>query len=305
MTRLSVRQLECLVAVADELHFGRAARSLAVTQPALSAQVQQAEELLGVQVFERGGRRVLITAAGARIVEQARTALREVDACAEVAHATRRPLVGRLRLGVIPTIAPYLLPQRLPSVRRRYPELKLVLREDKTESLRARLAEGQLDVLLLALPLGGREEETLPLYREDFVFVAPRGHPLLKGRGGLREEDLSAADVLLLEEGHCLRDQALAVCSRGGAREDSGMRATSLSTLLQMVANGLGATLLPERATRVELRPDLGMGARRFRKPAPGRTVGLAWRRGSARADEFRLLGELLAGPPARRRKSR
>jgi LysR family hydrogen peroxide-inducible transcriptional activator len=302
--RLSVRQLECLVGVADALHFGRAARQLAITQPALSAQVRQAEELLGVQLFERGRRRVLETPAGTRVVAQARAALREIDACAELAGAARRPLVGPLRLGVIPTVAPFLLPARLPAVRRAYPELQLVLREEKTDVLVRGLQQGQLELLLLALPVEA-ELETLALYAEPFVFVASRGHPLARGRGPLRESQLADSDVMLLEDGHCLRDQALAVCGRAGAREASGLRATSLGTLVQMVANGLGTTLLPERSLPVLLRPDLGMVARRFRAPAPSRRIGLAWRPGSPRRDEFQRLGALLAPPRRRPRAAR
>lgn len=293
--RPSLRQLECLVAVADALHFGRAARRLALSQPALSVQVRLAEEALGVQVFERSRRRVLLTDVGARVVAQARAVLREIDACEVVARAARGPLVGRLALGVIPTVAPYLLPRRLPVVRRAYPDLELVLREDKTEALLRLLGRGQLDLALLALPVDARGLETLRLYHEPFVFVARRDHPLAKGRGRLRETQLVDADVLLLDDGHCLREQALAVCDRGGARESSELRATSLGTLVQMVANGLGATLLPETAVGVELRSELGMRARRFRTPAPGRTVGMAWRRGSARAAECRLLAAQLA----------
>ena len=300
--RLSVRQLECLVAVADALHFGRAARQLAITQPALSAQVRQAEELLGVQLFERGRRRVLETPAGTRVVAQARAALREIDACGEVAQAARRPLVGPLRLGVIPTVAPYLLPGRLPAVRRAHRELQLVLREEKTDELVRGLQQGQLELLLLALPVEA-ELATLPLYEEPFVFVAGRGHPLARGRGPLRESQLSQSDVLLLEDGHCLRDQALAVCDRAGAREATGLRATSLGTLVQMVANGLGSTLLPELALPVLLRPDLGMVTRRFRAPAPSRSIGLAWRPGSPRRAEFEQLGALLV-PPRRSQRS-
>jgi LysR family hydrogen peroxide-inducible transcriptional activator len=299
--RLSVRQLECLVAVADALHFGRAARQLAVTQPALSAQVQHAEELLGIQVFERSRRRVLVTAAGAAVIEKARATLRQLDDLGEVARAAQRPLVGLLRLGVIPTIAPYLLPRRLPAVRKAYPELRLLLREDRTDELLRQLDSGELDLLLLALPVDGSGVETLLLYQEPFVFVARSDHRLAQRRSGLREAELAEAEVLLLEDGHCLREQALSVCDRAGAREARGLRATSLGTLVQMVANGLGATLLPQSALAVELRPDLGMVARRFRPPAPGRSVGLAWRRGSARADEFRLLGRLLAAAPRRR----
>lgn len=301
--RLSVRQLECLVAVADALHFGRAARRLALTQPALSAQVRQAEELLGVRVFERGHRRVLVTQAGRALVERARAALREIDAVSETARAAQRPLVGPLHLGVIPTVAPYWLPRGLARVRRAHPELRLVLREEKTDELLRRLEQGDLELLLLALPVEGASLETRALHEEAFAFVAPPSHPLAAGRRPLSEAELAGAGaLLLLEDGHCLRDQALSVCERSGAREDPELRATSLGTLLHMVAGGLGATLLPESALEAELRAHPELVVRRFRAPAPGRTLGLAWRRGSARAGEFVQLGELLAPPSPKRR---
>jgi LysR family hydrogen peroxide-inducible transcriptional activator len=294
-TRPSVRQLEYLVAVADTLHFGRAARRCAVTQPALSAQIQQLEEILGVQVFERSRRRVIPTAVGERVIAEAREALQQVDALAEVARSSREPLAGPLRLGVIPTVAPYLLPPTLPAVRRTYPGLELLLREETTRRLIQQLREGRLDLLLLALPLDEADVEELALLEEPFVLVAPRSHRLGRGASPVAEDDLAEEEVLLLEDGHCLRDQALSLCERVGAREAGRIQATSLSTLVQMVANGLGVTLLPRSALPLEVRPEAGLATRPFRAPAPSRTVGLAWRRASARGEEFRRLGELLA----------
>ena len=294
-TRPSVRQLECIVAVADTLHFGRAAKRCAVTQPALSAQVQLLEDLLGVQVFERSRRRVIVTPVGAGVVAQARLALEKIDDVADVARAAGRPLVGELRLGVIPTIAPYLLPRVLPAVRRAWPELELVLREDQTARLVERLLEGKLDLLLLALPVEEARLEEAALYREPFVLVTPEGHPLAGGRTRrVAETDLERAEVLLLEEGHCLRAQALSVCDRAGARETGRIQATSLPTLVQMVANGLGVSLLPQLALDLEVRGPSRLAVRRFREPPPGRTVGLAWRPESVRSEEFHLLAELL-----------
>ncbi|MDX1650011.1 MAG: LysR substrate-binding domain-containing protein, partial [Myxococcota bacterium] len=203
MQRPSIRQLEYVVAVADALHFGRAARQCAVSQPALSAQVQQVEELLGVQIFERSRRRVLITEAGRRVVEQAREALAVVDRLVEEAGRAGRPLVGVLRLGVIPTVAPYFLPPLLPSVRAAYPELRLVLREEQTSRLVAELQSGALDAVLLALPVEEADLVELPLFEEPFWFVAPEDHPLARGRGGVAEEALEGEEVLLLEDGHC------------------------------------------------------------------------------------------------------
>jgi LysR family hydrogen peroxide-inducible transcriptional activator len=301
--RPSIRQLECAVAVAEHLHFGRAARACAITQPALSAQIQSLEELLGLRLFERGRRGVIVTPAGAQVVAQARATLAALDALVESAAGEAEPLSGTLRLGVIPTVAPYLLPPLLPGVRRAWPKLRLVLREEQTARLVEQLLAGSLDLLLCALPVEQATLEELPLLREPFLFVAPKTHPLAK-RGGARisEQALAGEEILLLEDGHCLRAQALEVCRRAGAQAPGRIQATSLSTLVQMVANGLGVTLLPERALALELRPDAGLVARPFRAPAPSRTLGLAWRPGAARAGEYRLLGQTLAAQLGKRR---
>jgi len=304
--RPSIRQLECAVAVADTLHFGRAARTCSITQPALSAQIQSFEELLGLRIFERGRRGVLVTAAGARVIEQARTALAQLDGLVESAAREAEPLSGTVRLGVIPTVAPYLLPALLPGVRRAWPRLRLVLREEQTTRLVEQLGAGTLDLLLLALPVEGASLEEMALLREPFHFVAPARHPLAKAaERSISEQALRGEEILLLEDGHCLRAQALEVCRRAGVLAPGRIQATSLSTLVQMVANGLGVTLLPERALAIELRRGAGLVSRPFRSPAPFRTIGLAWRPGAARAGEYRLLGQTLAGELARERKAR
>lgn len=295
MQRPSIRQLEYVVAVAELLHFGRAARRCAVTQPALSAQIQQIEALLGVQLFERSRRGVLVTQAGRRVVEQARDVLARVDRLVGEAGQAGRPLCGVLGLGVIPTVAPYFLPPLLPGVRHRYPELRLMLREEQTARLVAELRGGTLDLILVALPTQEAGLVELPLFEEPFWLVAPTGHALLRGRGPLSEELLEGHEVLLLEDGHCLRDQALSICQRAGAHEAGGLQATSLTTLSQMVANGLGVSLLPERALAQEVTPERGLAARPFRAPPPRRSVGLAWRQGAAREAEYRLLGQAFA----------
>ena len=292
MERPSVRHLESLVAIADHGSFRRAATALGISQPALSAQVQGAELLLGVQVFERDRRSVLITPAGEDIVARAREALTAVDAVGEAAQRRSLPLVGPLRLGVIPTIAPYWLPALLPAVRSKYPRLALILREDQTHRLLAQLGAGQLDVALLAIPVPG-DLTTASIARENFVFAAQRGSKLL-GRKRITDRDLDHETVLLLEDGHCLRDQALAVCERGGAVESMEVRATSLPTLVQMVAGGLGVTLLPEAAAEALVQPRGPVGVVAFANPVPGRTIGLAWRTSSARLREFRLLAETM-----------
>ncbi len=295
MERASIRQLECLVAVAEHGTFRRAAGTLGISQPALSAQVQGAELLFGVQGFERDRRSVLITPAGEEIVARAREALAAVDAVADAARRRGEPLVGPLRLGVIPTIAPYWLPSLLPAVRAKFPRLELSLREDQTHRLLVQLAAGQLDVALLALPVPG-DFTTAEIAHEGFLVAARRGTELTKKRTKLAASDLDDQTVLLLEDGHCLRDQALAVCTRGGATESMELRATSLPTLVQMVAGGLGITLLPEAAAASLVQPKGPIDLASFANPVPGRTIGLAWRTSSARLREFRSLAETMQG---------
>jgi LysR family hydrogen peroxide-inducible transcriptional activator len=295
MERPSIRQLESLVAVADEGSFRKAATSLGISQPALSAQVRAAEELFGVQVFERDRRSVLITPAGEEVVARSREALVAIDAVADAARRRSEPLVGPLRLGVIPTVAPYWLPALLPSVRAKFPRLELILREDQTARLMAQLTAGQLDVALVALPVPG-DVTTAPIAHEAFLLAAQRHASVLKKRGKLGDHDLDAETVLLLEDGHCLRDQALAVCERGSAVKSMEVRGTSLPTLVQMVAGGMGVTLLPEAAAAALVPPRGAVDLAEFAAPPPGRTLGLVWRTSSARLREFRLLAETLRG---------
>jgi LysR family hydrogen peroxide-inducible transcriptional activator len=301
--RPSIRQLEYLVALAGTRHFGRAAKACAVTQPALSLQIRELEELLGVKLFERSRRQVLVTPAGERVIARAREALRRIDDLLDEARAAQRPFTGRLSLGVIPTVAPYLLPRALPAVRAAYPGLELLLREDQTQRILARLREGDLELLLLALPVEGDDLESLPLFEEPFVLAVPAAHPLARGHGPVTEAALSDQPVVLLEEGHCLRAQALTLCDAAGARETGRVQATSLGTLVQMVANGLGITLLPATSLEVEARAGSGIALRAFAAPVPGRRIGLVWRRGSARRAEFRGLGEIFTrcAPPLAR----
>jgi LysR family transcriptional regulator, hydrogen peroxide-inducible genes activator len=293
MDRPTVRQLESLVAVAEQGSFRKAAASLGISQPALSAQVQAAEDVLGVQVFERDRRAVLVTPAGEDIVGRARIALETIDAVAAAARRRGEPLVGTLRLGVIPTVAPYWLPALLSHVRAKFPKLELVLREDQTARLLAALDAGHLDVAFVALPVPG-DFTTALVAHENFLVAAPRGDELL-AKHKLGERDLDDRTVLLLEDGHCLRDQALAVCKRGGAIESMEVRATSLPTLVQMVAGRMGITLLPEAAADALVPPRGPVALAPLGKPQPGREIGLAWRTSSARLKEFRLLAEVMA----------
>lgn len=290
--RPTVKQLEYLLAVAETLHFRKAAELASISQPALSAQIASLEELLDVQLFERTRRQVLLTPAGRQAVARAKEALEAIDAFTEAARAAKEPLCGPLRLGLIPTIAPYLLPRVLPGLRKEFPELQLFLREEFTHVLVDRLMSGEIDVALLALPVSG-DFASQSLFFDDFHVALPKGHALAD-REAIDEADLNHQEVLLLEDGHCLRDQALAICGRAGATETARFRATSLGTLTQMVAGGMGLTLVPELALGVETGHTAELEVRPFSDPAPHREVGLIWRRASARGEEYQLLGETL-----------
>ncbi|HET8726128.1 MAG TPA: LysR substrate-binding domain-containing protein, partial [Alphaproteobacteria bacterium] len=244
---ITLKQLRYLVAVADARHFGQAASACNISQPSLSAQIQQLEEALGVKLFERTKRRVAPTLLGDAMAERARKVLADVDQIVAMAHTTARPLAGPFRLGVIPTLGPYLLPRIMPRLRRAYPDLLLYLREDLTERLLERLLRGQLDAALLALPVDRPGLIEQPLFDEPFLVAAPCGHPLAVRRE-VCQADLIAENLLLLEDGHCFRDQALEVCRMSGRPTEDGFAATSLETLREMVAGGIGVTLLPSLA---------------------------------------------------------
>ncbi len=287
--------------MAEHLHFRRAAEALFLSQPALSAQIRSLEELVAARLFERDRRRVLVTPAGEELARRARAILAELDDLAGAARALGDPLTGLLRLGVIPTIAPYLLPRALPLLRRRFPGLRIALREERTGALVAELEAGRLDLALVALQAELGDLETASLYDDPFFAVVPRGHPLA-GRRRLESQDLADETLLLLEDGHCLRDQALALCDAAGAREAVDFRASSLHTLVQMVANGVGVTLVPS----IALGPEGVAGERGRRGPVrvplrpglAGRTIALAWRRGSPRTELFARVLELLREHP-------
>jgi LysR family hydrogen peroxide-inducible transcriptional activator len=293
LQRPTLRQLEYAVAVADHLHFGRAAEACHVSQPALSAQLLQLEEQLGVDLFERSRRGVLMTPEGERLIPLARAALRAADEVLDAAQAAKDPFAGVMRLGVIPTVSPYLLPYALPPLREKFPQLKLLLVEEMTHLLLERLRSGRLDVAVLALPTPGDDLTSRPLYEEHFTLALRKDHPMAKQKQ-VALEDLSRVEVLLLEDGHCLREQALEVCNQGRGKEVENLRATSLPTLVQMVANGIGVTLLPELASEQLIQgPELT--SRPFKRPEPGRSIGLVWRRGSPRSAAFQTIGEVIA----------
>ena len=287
---LSPRQLQYVVAVAETLGFHKAAERCHVSQPTLSAQVKQLEDVLGVQLFERDRRRVLLTAAGAVVVAHARRVLLEIDDMIAAAKQLVEPCSGTFRIGVIPTIAPYLLPDVVPAVRARYPKLRLVFREEKTDAVVADLREGRLDAGLLALEADIGEWASGRIADDPFVVALPEGHRLARKKR-VAASDLDDENVLLLDEGHCFRAQALSICSRAGAKE-STLRATSLSTLAQMVSSGSGITLLPQIAVAVENRRGQ-LEVRPFTSPAPHRTIALIWRPHSPFAETFRDLAEV------------
>jgi LysR family hydrogen peroxide-inducible transcriptional activator len=292
MTNITLRQLKYFEALARELHFGRAASACAVTQPALSMQIQEMEQQLGVALVERTHAGVRLTDSGGHIAERAKRILAGVRDLAEFARHSGGLLTGSLRLGVIPSMAPYLLPSLLTLVRKRYPELELIVRETQTLPLTRELADGKLDVLLLALPIVHPDFTTLPLYEDRFQLALPAARKL-SSRVRVTPDLVAQERLLLLEEGHCLRDQALAYCKLRQVDHLDTFGASSLSTIVEMVAAGLGLTLLPEMCIGVESR---GRPIRlmRFVAPEPSRTVGLAWRTTSPRRADFEEFGRLV-----------
>jgi LysR family hydrogen peroxide-inducible transcriptional activator len=287
---LTLRQLRYLDALARCRHFGRAAEECAVSQPALSMQIRELEQWLGVALVERRQGTITLTEIGAEVARRAGSILTAAHDLADFARHSGQLLSGKLQLGVIPTLAPYVLPRLLPELDRRYPELRLELRETQTDVLLGELARGALDAVMLALPIDGPEIESVRLFEDRFLLAVPAEDPL---RATVRAttRDVASRTLLLLEEGHCLRDQALAFCASPRGEAPAGLGATSLATIIQMVASGHGVTLIPEVATDVEIR-DQRLKLLRFVEPQPSRTIGLAWRRTSPRKRDFVALGE-------------
>ncbi len=282
MADLKLKDLRYLVAVADTRHFGRAAERSFVSQPTLSAQLKKLEDYLGVQLIERAPKRVSLTAAGEEIVERARRILEASDDIVEIAKGHSDPLAGRLRLALLPTIGPYLLPNVAARLRKALPRLELMLYEYQTDPMLEKLHSGEIDVGVLALPVPLDGLDVYELYEEPFTVAMPADHRLAS-RAHIKVEDLDHETLLLLEDGHCLRDQALDICSGTGVQEKQDFRATSLETLRQMVAAGVGITLLPELAGRGAYGNARGVAIRPFAKPVPKRTIGAVWRKSSAR----------------------
>ncbi len=294
----TLRQLQYAAAVAESLSFRRAAERCHVSQPALSAQLAQMEEALGVTLFERDRRRVLVTAAGREILERVQLLLHEADDLLQVARWNADPLSGALRIGVIPTISPYLVPWITAALHKGYPRLTTLWVEDKSDNLMSSLDSGRIDAALMALEADIGEVEYEIIGSDSFVLATPKGHPLGSRHCSVEPAELTNACVLLLDEGHCFREQALAYCSHTKAHELE-FRATSLSTLAQMVAGGAGVTLLPELAVATEVKR-ASLSIRRFKQPAPRRTIALVWRHRSPLGSALRQLASTARAAYAR-----
>jgi LysR family hydrogen peroxide-inducible transcriptional activator len=292
---MNIRALRYLVTLADVRHFSKAADLCFVSQPTLSTQIRKLEEELGVQLIERSPRHVMVTAVGEEIVERARAVLGDVQAMKAIAERSRDPHSGTLRLGIFPTLAPYLLPHVVPQIRSRFPRLTLRLFEEKTADILAMLEEGRLDAGLLALPIHNDQLVTRTLFEEAFVVAVPAGHALAR-REAISLQDLESEELLLLEDGHCLRDQALEVCHMAGAKETLDFHATSMETLRQMVACNAGITLMPSLAIKPPVAPTDNVLLRPFVEPGPTRTIAMVWRKSSALAEFHEHLAEVFSG---------
>ena len=314
---ITFRQLRYLSALAEHRHFGRAAQACAVSQPALSMQIRDLERFLGINLVERRTGEAVLTELGAEVVQRGEQILATSRDLVDFAQHRGRLLTGRLGLGIIPSLAPYVLPKILPALQRRHPALQVELRETQTKFLLEELLRGELDVVMLALPVTEVEVETMRLFEDHFLFAVPADDPRPE-TSCVTVADIDPRKLILLEEGHCLRDQALAYCDRrrkpakNGSKNASknaskhrskdwsmngstGLGATSLTTVMQMVAAGHGVTLLPEVAIDVEVR-DERVKLLRFAPPLPGRTIGLAWRHTSPRKVDFVALGQVVTG---------
>jgi LysR family hydrogen peroxide-inducible transcriptional activator len=297
---ITLRQLHYFTALVRHRHFGQAASACAVSQPALSMQIKELEREVGVDLVERRGGEFALTVTGAEVARRAERILASARDLVDFGRH-RELLSGRLRLGAIPTLAPYLLPKLLPRLKSTYKTLQLELRETQTSQLVYDLIAGELDCALLALPAEYPEIETLALFEDRFLLAVPSSEPM--PRRPLKVSDLHQRRLLLLEEGHCLRDQALAFCAAKGRESTAAFGSTSLTTVMQMVANGYGVTLLPEIAGQAEFH-DKRVSLRRFAAPEPGRTIGLAWRTTSPRQRDFEALGEAVKAAIRKRPKS-
>ena len=288
----TIKQLQYLVALRRFGHFGKAADACFVTQSTLSAGLRELETLLGVTLVERTRRVVRFTALGEKIAKKAIAVLRETEELAEMARAQGRPLHGELRMGVIPTIAPFLLPTMLPRLRNQWPQLKLYLREETSAAACEALHRGQLDCVLLALPFACGEVDSTPLFDDPLYVAYPHGEA--PGTPSIAAAEIDEDRLLLLEDGHCLKDHALSACNRPELRANATMMGTSLHTLVQMVDNGLGLTFVPGMAIEAGILAGTEVDARPLRSDYPYRRIALIWRRSSPRESEFQLLATTL-----------
>jgi LysR family hydrogen peroxide-inducible transcriptional activator len=288
---ITLRQLRYLTSLARHRHFGRAAEDCAVTQPALSMQIRELEREIGTELIERRPGDIALTDTGLEVAERAEQILTATQDLVDFARH-RDVLSGQLRLGIIPTLAPYILPRVLPRLQTAYPQLRLEVRETQTKSLLEELTRGALDAVMLALPAEDADVETLPLFTDAFLLAVPANDRSLP-RARVNIDDVDQRRLILLEEGHCLRDQALAFCGTPRRDAPASLGATSLATVIQMVANGYGVTLMPQVAIDAEAHDDR-VRLLRFRDPEPGRSIGLVWRRTSPRRQDFEALGALV-----------
>lgn len=290
MINVTLKQLRYFEALARHGHFGRAAEASSVSQPALSVQIREMEETLGTPLFERGSRQVRLTAFGEEIAARVRAILQSVDELGDMARAAQHGPAGRLRLGVIPTIAPYLLPAIIGRLSHRYDGLELRVRETQTQKLLDELADGRLDAAILALPISEPAFEEVPLFSESFVLVRPAGDA---GKPVPNRDSLREMQLLLLEEGHCFRDQALSFCNLRSSLPRDLLDGSSLSTLVQMVGSGIGVTLIPEMAVAVETR-SAAVSVAQFEDPRPERTIGMIWRRSNPLARQLMQVAQVV-----------
>ncbi|WP_257170089.1 hydrogen peroxide-inducible genes activator [Bradyrhizobium sp. SRS-191] len=297
MIHLTMRQLRYFDALARLGHFGRAAEACAISQPALSMQIKEMEDALGGVLLERNARQVVLTRFGEQLAERVREILRSVDELGDFARASRDKLTGRLRLGMIPTVAPYLLPKVIGDLTRKHPEIDIHVRESKTPKLIEELVEGRLDAAIVALPVSEPSLTEVALFSENFLLVRP---PEYEGTAVPNSESLREMRLLLLEEGHCFRDQALSFCNMQAPREM--LDASSLSTLVQMVGAGMGVTLIPEMAVGVETR-SASVSLARFAEPQPQRSIGMVWRKTSPLAKQLMQISEIVGGAAESLRK--
>ena len=295
---MNLRDLKYLIALADHRHFGRAAAACFVSQPTLSTQIRKLEEELGVALVERAPRKVMMTPSGRDAAERARRIVAEVEQMKESARRSQDPEAGAVRLGIFPTLGPYLLPHVIPRIRERFPNLELLLVEEKSDVLLARLREGRLDAGLLALPVQDDQLHSQFLFEEPFLLAVPGSHPLTR-RHSLSLSELSEQKLLLLEDGHCLREQALEVCRLSGANEKSEFRATSLETLRQMVAANVGMTLLPTLATKPPVAASQNIHLLGFSDSHPSRQIAMLWRKSSAMTAFLLELSKVFSELPA------